>query len=80
MEPKYFDVHSHVNFKAYDEDRDEVIRRAHESGVHMMNVGTQQDTSVDAVELAEKYAKEGVGGVYAAIALHPIHTSASHSR
>ncbi len=78
MNPKYFDVHSHVNFKAYDEDRDEVISRAHEAGVHMMNVGTQQDTSMDAVNLAEKYASKGDGGVYAAIALHPIHTSKSH--
>ncbi len=75
MEPKYFDVHAHVNFKAYDEDRDEVIRRALDAGVHMMNVGTQQDTSVDAVHLAEMYAGQGV---YAAIALHPVHTSKSH--
>ena len=73
MDAKYFDVHSHVNFKAYDEDRDEVIARALDAGVHMMNVGTQQDTSKDAVELAEKY-----DGLYAAIALHPIHTSASY--
>ncbi len=73
MEPKYFDVHSHVNFKAYDEDRDEVIKRAMDAGVFMMNVGTQQDTSAYAVELAEKY-----DGLYAAIALHPIHTSKSH--
>ncbi len=70
--PKYFDVHSHVNFKAYDEDRDLVFKRALDEGVHMMNVGTQKDTSKFAVELAEKYE-----GVYAAIALHPIHTGKS---
>lgn len=74
MEPKYFDVHSHVNFKAYEEDRDEVIKRTLDEGVYIMNVGTQQDTSKFAVELANKYEK----GVYAAIALHPIHTSKSH--
>ena len=78
MEPKYFDVHSHVNFKAYDEDRDEVISRALDAGVHMMNVGTQQDTSKAAVDLAQKYSQEGKTGVYAAIALHPVHTSKSH--
>ena len=78
MDPKYFDVHSHVNFKAYDEDRDEVITRALDAGVYMMNVGTQQDTSRDAVELAEKYVREGKIGLYAAIALHPVHTSKSH--
>ena len=26
--PKYIDIHSHVNFKAFDADRDEVIKRA----------------------------------------------------
>ena len=26
--PKYIDIHSHVNFIAFDADRDEVIRRA----------------------------------------------------
>ncbi len=73
MELKYVDVHAHVNFKSYDEDREAVIERAREAGVVMMNVGTQQDTSMDAVRLAEKYES----GVYAAIALHPIHTAAS---
>lgn len=74
MEPNYFDVHAHVNFKAFDEDREEVTRRALDAGVHMMNVGTQQKTSAFAVEFAEKYDR----GVYAAVALHPIHTSASY--
>jgi len=62
-----------VNFKAFDADRGETIQRALDAGVHIMNVGTQQDTSAYAVEMAEKYPT----GVYAAIALHPIHTSAS---
>ncbi|MBP6884759.1 MAG: TatD family hydrolase [Candidatus Pacebacteria bacterium] len=74
MEPKYCDVHAHTNFKAYSDDREATIARALEAGVHIMNVGTQQDTSRFAVELAEKYES----GVYAAIALHPIHTSASY--
>ncbi len=74
MDPLYFDVHAHVNFNAYDIDRDEVIRRALDAGVHMMNVGTQQDTSKAAAELAEKYDT----GVYAAIALHPVHTAKSY--
>lgn len=73
-DPKFFDIHSHVNFKAYEEDRDIVIKRSLDEGVWMMNVGTQKDTSAFAVELANKYER----GVYAAIALHPIHTSKSH--
>lgn len=72
--PKYIDIHSHVNFKAFEEDRDEVIQRALDNDTWMINVGTQLDTSKKAVEMAEKYKE----GVYAIIGLHPIHTSASH--
>lgn len=69
---KYIDIHTHTNFAAFDVDREEIIRRAREAGVAMINVGTQKDTSVSAVALAEQYE-----GVYAAVGLHPIHTSAS---
>ncbi len=71
--PKYIDIHSHVNFKAFDEDRDEVIRRALDNNTWVINVGTQIDTSRSAIELANKYEE----GVYAIIGLHPIHTGAS---
>ncbi len=73
-EPKYIDIHAHVNFKAFDEDRDEVIQRALDSDTWVINVGTQADTSRKAVEMANKYKK----GVYAIIGLHPIHTGASY--
>lgn len=72
--PKYIDIHSHVNFKVFDADRDEVIKRALENDTWVINVGTQIDTSRNAVELANKYEE----GVYAVIGLHPIHTGASH--
>ncbi|MCX6747330.1 MAG: TatD family hydrolase, partial [Candidatus Nomurabacteria bacterium] len=70
---KYIDIHSHVNFKAFDEDRDAVVSRALEADTYMINVGTQVDTSRSAVEMANKYEK----GVYAIVGLHPIHTGAS---
>lgn len=72
--PKYIDIHSHVNFKAFDEDRDEVIKRALENDTWVINVGTQIDTSRKAVEIANQYKE----GVYAIIGLHPIHTGASY--
>ena len=72
--PKYIDIHSHVNFKAFDEDRDEVIKRALENDTWVINVGTQIDTSRKAVEMANQYKE----GVYAIIGLHPIHTGASY--
>lgn len=74
MSPKYIDAHTHVNFKAYDEDRDAVVRRALDSDTWIINVGTQIDTSKSAVDLAHKYKE----GVYAIIGLHPIHTGKSH--
>ena len=74
MTPKYIDIHSHINFTAFDTDRDEVIKRALENDTWMINVGTQIDTSKKAIELARQYEE----GVYATVGLHPIHTSASY--
>ena len=63
------DTHSHLNFKVYENDLNEVIKRTLENNVWMINVGTKYETSKQAVELAEKYNE----GVYAAIGMHPIH-------
>ena len=49
---------------------DEVIKRSLAESVFMITVGTQQDTSRRGVKVAEKY-----NGVWAAIGLHPSHTS-----
>ncbi|MDP3996669.1 MAG: TatD family hydrolase [bacterium] len=73
MNPSFIDCHAHVNFAAYDSDRDEVISRALENNTWMINVGTQKDTSKKAVEIAEKYKE----GVYAIVGTHPIHTDKS---
>lgn len=77
---KYFDIHGHLNFSAYDADRpslpasrEEAVKRAQSSGVGMITVGTQLDTSKSAVELAEKYEN-----MWATVGLHPVHTSRSH--
>jgi TatD DNase family protein len=70
----FIDAHTHVQFAAYDADREEVIARATAADVHMIVIGTQRDTSARAVGLAEAHAAEGM---YAVIGLHPIHTSKS---
>jgi TatD DNase family protein len=72
MQNPFFDAHTHVQFAAYDTDREAVILRARDVGVRFVNVGTQKDTSRRAVELAEQY-----DGLSAAIGLHPVHTSKS---
>ena len=70
---KYFDAHTHVQFAAFAGDEPDVIQRAKEVEVGMNIVGTQYDTSLAAVSLAEKH-----DDVWATIGLHPIHTSKSY--
>ena len=65
----YIDTHAHLNFKAFNNDWQEVIERAKEAGVSIINVGSNLKTSQKAIEIAKNYKK----GVYAAIGLHPIH-------
>lgn len=65
--PKYFDIHSHLNFKDYDADFDAVIARMRESGTHTIVVGTDYESSKRAVELAEQYPE-----IYACIGVHPV--------
>ncbi len=67
------DSHAHVNFNAYKNDADEVIQRALDNDVWIINIGSQYDTSKRAIEIAEKYKE----GVYAVVALHPIHLGPS---
>lgn len=67
------DTHAHLQFRAYDKDREEVIKRCLDGStsspqVWTINVGTNYETSKAAVGLAEKYDN----GVYAAVGLHPI--------
>lgn len=72
--PTLFDVHTHVQFHAYEDDADAVVRRALDAGIWMINVGTQQDMSLGAIAFAEKYPE----GVYATVGLHPVHTGKSY--
>ncbi|MEK7169411.1 MAG: TatD family hydrolase [Patescibacteria group bacterium] len=71
---KFFDAHTHANLSAFKEDYKEVVNRALSAGVGMVNVGTQKDTSLRAVEIALEFASEPV---FAAIGLHPVHTDKS---
>ncbi|MDD4900887.1 MAG: TatD family hydrolase [Patescibacteria group bacterium] len=64
------DTHAHVNFNAFKDDADEVIRRSLASDTWMILVGAEVKTSKRALEFANKYEK----GVYAAVGLHPVHT------
>ncbi|MDQ3018305.1 MAG: TatD family hydrolase [bacterium] len=69
---KLIDTHTHINLRAFKDDAHDAINRAHEAGVAVINVGTQIDTSRQAVELLNQFPKD----VYAVIGLHPTHTYA----
>lgn len=62
------DTHCHLNFSAFKEDADKVIEKTLKQKIAMIVVGTQYDTSLRAIQYANKYE-----GVYASIGLHPIH-------
>lgn len=74
MKLSCIDAHTHAQFAAFKDDYREVVERALNVGVGMVNVGTQKDTSRRAVEIAHEFEKEPV---YATIGLHPIHTAKS---
>jgi len=64
------DTHCHINLNAFREDGAEVLQRALDAGVAVVNVGTQIDTSRQAVKLLEQFPQN----VWAAVGLHPTHT------
>lgn len=63
------DTHAHIQFNAYRDDADEVIKRAIEEDILMIVPSSQITTSERAIRYAEKYT----GKVFAAVGLHPIH-------
>ncbi len=67
MQSNMIDTHAHVNAEEFDDDRDDVMRRAGESGVGAwIEVGTDIASSRAAIELAKK-----TPGVYASVGVHP---------
>lgn len=67
---KYIDTHAHVGFKAFEKDWVEVQQRTVAADVGTINVGTQLETCVRAIELAEIFNGKPV---WAAVGQHPIH-------
>ena len=63
----FIDTHTHLFFKNFDEDREEVIENALDAGVKYMLVpGTDIETSKEGIELAEKHES-----IYTAVGIHP---------
>lgn len=65
----YIDTHCHLNFKAFEEDWEEIADEAVKAGVKkMIVVGADLETSARAVELAEKHQN-----LLATVGIHPHH-------
>ena len=66
-----FDTHAHLHFPEFAQDLDAVLSRAREAGVScILTVGTDIETSEQAVLLAEKHPE-----IYAAVGIHPHHAA-----
>lgn len=68
---KYIDSHAHVNFNAYKDDHDEVMKRSLALAIGIINVGSQYKTSARAVAMTEQY-----DNTWAVVGIHPLHLSA----
>lgn len=66
----FVDSHCHIDGEAFDDDRDEIVRRAKDAGVKaMLNIGTGNPHNGEikkAVEVAEKYEN-----IFASVGVHP---------
>ncbi len=63
---EYIDTHSHLQFKGYDENREEVINRMNENKIATICIGTDLEES----GLAKKLAEENEN-IFYSVALHP---------
>ncbi len=66
---RFIDTHAHLNLAAFREDVDAVAAACRTADVSVINIGTKQSTSAQAVALADQYDH-----MYAMVGLHPIQT------
>ncbi|RLG17178.1 DNase [Nanoarchaeota archaeon] len=49
------DVHCHLNDEAFDEDREDVVKRAKEKGITIIDSGTSYEEDLKSLEISGKY-------------------------
>jgi TatD DNase family protein len=64
----FIDTHAHLNFSAYKNDFNKVIKNSLKGDIWMINIGTNYQTSKRAVELTKNYKER----IFASVGLHPI--------
>jgi len=61
------DTHCHLEMDAFDQDREEVIQRARDSGIEaMITIGSDLEGNIGGLELSRKY-----DFIYASVGFHP---------
>lgn len=68
MNNMIIDTHCHIQFNAYKDDGEVIIKKCADRNIILNAIGSQIDTSRRAVEFAEHYTN-----IYATVGLHPIH-------
>lgn len=63
---KYIDIHSHLGFEDYNQDLNSVIKKMKEGGVGTITVGTDLESSKEAVKIASENKN-----IWACIGAHP---------
>ena len=66
----YIDIHSHLHFKDFDNDRQEVLDLMNKEGVATIAIGTDYEESKKAIKLSEENEN-----IYATIGFHPADNS-----
>lgn len=67
---EYIDIHSHLHFKDFDNDRREVLDLMEKEGIATIAIGTDYEESNKAIKLAEENEN-----IYATIGFHPADNS-----
>ena len=72
---KIFETHAHLDFKDFNQDRDELLRKCFQNGIErIINVGVDAETSLRSIELAKKYER-----IFASVGFHP-HDAEKYNR
>jgi TatD DNase family protein len=63
----FFDTHAHYDDKGFDQDREQVLRKAYDKGVEfILSASTDIASTIDNISLSQKY-----DFVYTAAGIHP---------
>lgn len=65
----FLDLHCHLQFKDFDEDREQILSDMKNNNVIAINVGVDEKSSRDGIELSQKNS----GVLWSTVGLHPLY-------